>query len=171
MFKIGALHGKENELNKMLVRALSGVLVLVGLCMPAMAVDSCVDLFSVSLKQTGAAETNSSTILQVFGRAGAPCDPDCMARRAGLGGGSPNASRSQTINILSASAPAPGKQIGAVQLSCSASGETGMMALIKALYKYALEKRQNGKALLCVGAKLSVAEKPCSVTKVDLTPN
>jgi len=46
-----------------------------------------------------------------------------------------------------------------------------MMALIRGLYKYALEKRENGKALLCVGTKLNVAEKPCSVTKIDLSAN
>lgn len=46
-----------------------------------------------------------------------------------------------------------------------------MMALIRALYKYALEKRQDGKALLCVGAKLNMQEKPCSVTKLEFNPN
>lgn len=45
-----------------------------------------------------------------------------------------------------------------------------MMALIRALYKHALEKRENGKALLCAGAKLSVAEKPCSVTGLEFNP-
>lgn len=171
MFKFVALNANENHMHRVLAGMLSGALALAGLCIPATAADSCVDLFSVSLKQTNTAAAASSTTLQVFGRAGGGCDPDCMARRAGLGGPSASASRSQTINILAASAPAPGKEIGKIELSCSASGETGMMALIKALYKYAVEKRQNGKALLCVGAKLSVAEKPCSVTKVDLAPN
>lgn len=153
------------------VRALSGALVLFGLCVPAMAAESCLDLFSVSLKYASAAESNSSTTLQVFRRAGDECGPDCMARRAGLGGASPDASRSQTINLLAAATPAPGKQIGMVQLSCGTSGETGMMALIKALYKHALEKRENGKALLCAGAQLSVDDKPCSVTKLGVNPS
>lgn len=152
------------------MRLLGGALVLFGLCMPAMAAESCLDLFSVSLKYASAAEANSATTLQVFRRAGDVCGPDCMARRAGLGGSSPNASRSQTINLLAAAAPAPGKKIGMVQLSCGTSGEAGMMALIRALYKHALEKRENGKALLCAGAKLSVAEKPCSVTGLEFNP-